>query len=180
MTEARLVAGEEISAAQAAALTVLLDLEARWENLRATRSGTPQVPSATPDLQAMQRAYAAFRTQLRAYQARFSPTHATELLLNTPDRLGRWCRQVRDFHLRAGHAAQAHCPVHVLEKAYRWADQLAGKRGAERASRAAPPGTAEAVIRHLEALAAWCDALTQSSRSRALPGAAPYNAVVPG
>jgi hypothetical protein len=111
----------------------------------------------------MQRAYAAFLAQLRAYRARFSPTHETELLLNTPARLERWCRQVRDFHLRAGHAAQAHCPVHVLEKAYRWADQLAGKRGAERASRAAPPGTAEAVIRQLEALAAWCDALTESS-----------------
>ena len=163
MPEVRLVAEEEISAAQAAALAVLLDLEARWENLRAARSGTPQVPSATPDLQAMQRAYAAFRAQLRAYQVRFSPTHATELLLNTPARLGRWCRQVRDVHLRAGHAARAHCPVHVLEKAYRWADQLAGKRGAERASRAAPPGTAEAMIRHLEALAAWCDALAESS-----------------
>ena len=110
----------------------------------------------------MQRAYAAFRAQLGAYRARFSPTHATELPLNTPARLGRWCRQVRDLHLRAGHAARAHCPLHVLEKAYRWADQLAGKRGTERASRATPPGTAEAAIRELDALAAWCDALTQS------------------
>ena len=161
MPEVRLVAEEEISAAQAAALAVLLDLEARWENLRAARLGTPQVPSATPDLQAMQRAYAAFRAQLSAYQTRFSPTHATELLLNTPARLGSWCRQVRDLHLRAGHAARAHCSVHVLEKAYRWADQLAGKKGTERPSRATPPGTAEAMIRHLEALAAWCDALSQ-------------------
>ena len=161
MPEVRLVAAEEISAAQAAALTMLLDQDARRENLRAARSGTPQVPSATPDLQAVQRAYAAFRAQLKAYQTRFSPTHATELLLNTPARFGRWCRQVRDWHLRAGHAARAHGPVHVLEKAYRWADRLAGKRGAERASRATPPGTAEAVIRDLEALAAWCDALTQ-------------------
>ena len=143
MPEVRLVPEEEISAAQAAALTVLLDLEACWENLRAARSRTPQVPSATPDLQAMQRAYAAFRTQLTAYQTRFSPTHATELLLNTPVRLGRWCRQVRDLHLRAGHAARAHCPAHVLEKAYRWADQLASKRGTERVSRATPAGTAQ-------------------------------------
>ena len=161
MPDVRLVAEEEISAAQAAALAVLLDLEARRENLRTARSGTPQVPSATPDLQAMQRAYAAFRAQLKAYQTRFAPTHAPELLLNTPARLGRWCRQVRDLHLRAGHAARARCPVHVLEKAYRWAGRLAGKRGTERASRATPPGTAEAVIRDLEALAAWCDALTQ-------------------
>jgi hypothetical protein len=99
MPEMRLVAEEEINAAQAAALAVLLDLEACWENLRAARSGTPHIPSATLDLQAMQRAYAAFRTQLRIYQARFSPTHATELLLNTPARLGTWCRQVRDLHL---------------------------------------------------------------------------------
>jgi hypothetical protein len=162
MPEMRLVAQEEISAAQAAALAVLLDLEACWENLRAARFGTPHIPSATLDLQAMQRAYAAFRTQLRIYQARFSPTHATELLLNTPARLGTWCRQVRDLHLRAGQASAAHPPIHAVEKAYRWADQLAGKRGTERASRASPPGTAEAVIRELDALAAWCDALTQS------------------
>jgi hypothetical protein len=160
MTEVRLVAEEEISAAQAAALTVLLDLEARWENLRAARSGTPQVLSATPDLQAMQRAYAAFRAQLKAYQTRFSPTHATELLLNTPARLGRWCRQVRDLHLRAGHAAQAYSAVHLLEKAYRWADRLADRKGRDRASRATPPGPVEAVVRELEALAAWCNELT--------------------
>jgi hypothetical protein len=109
----------------------------------------------------MQRAYAAFRTQLKIYQARFSPTHAAEFLLNTPARLGKWCRQVRDLHLRAGHSG-AQAPVHAVEKAYRWADQLAGKRGTERASRATPPGTAEAAIRELDALAAWCDALTQS------------------
>jgi len=65
------------------------------------------------------------------------------------------------LHLRAGQAAQAHSPVHLLEKAYRWADRLAGKRGKDRASRATPPGTVEAVMRDLEALAAWCDALTQ-------------------
>ena len=141
MPEVQLVAEEEISAAQAAALTVLLDLEARWENLRAARSGTPQVPSATPDLQAMQRAYAAFRAQLRAYQMRFAPTHASELLLNTPARLGRWCRQVRELYLRAGQAAQAHSAVHLLEKAYRWADCPA-RRCRSRTCRHQPPSLA--------------------------------------
>jgi hypothetical protein len=158
MPEVRHVAEERIGAAQAAELTVLLDLEARWENLRAARSATPQVAPVTQDLQAMQRAYDAFRAQLRAYQARFSPTHASELLLNTPARLGRWCRHVRDLHLQAG---QAHSLVHLLEKAYRWADRLAGKMGKDRASHATPPGTVEAMIRDLEALAAWCDALNQ-------------------
>src|SRR5262249_47319057 len=38
-------------------------------------------------LQAMQRPCAAFRVQLNAYQTRFVPTHATELLLTTPARL---------------------------------------------------------------------------------------------
>ena len=161
MPEVQLVAEKEISAAQAAALTVLLDLEARWENLRAARQETPRVSSIARDLLVMQKAYDAFRVQLKAYQASFSPTHVSELLLNTPARLGGWCRQVRDLHLRAGQSAQAHSPVHLLEKAYRWADQLAGKRGTERASRASPPGTAEAMIRHLEALAVWCDALSQ-------------------
>jgi hypothetical protein len=163
MPEVQLVAEEGITAEQAAALSVLLDLEARWENLRAARAGTAKVTPVTPDLLAMQRAYAAFRAQLRVYQTRFSPMQATELLLNTPARLAKWCRQVRDVHRRAGHPAQAHCPASVLEKAYRWADLLTGKRGAERVSRAAPPETAEALIRDLEALAAWCDALSQIS-----------------
>jgi hypothetical protein len=161
MPEVRHVAEEEIGAAQAAELIVLLDLEARWENLRAARQGTPRVSSSAQDLQGMQKAYDAFRVQLKAYQARFSPTHAPELLLNTPARLGGWCRQVRDLHLRAGQSAQAHSPVHLLEEAYRWADRLAGKKGKDCMSRATPPGPAEAVFRDLEALAAWCDALTQ-------------------
>jgi hypothetical protein len=160
MPEVRNVGKEEIGAAQAAELAVLLHLEARWENLSAARSGTPRVPSVTPDLQAVQRAYDAFRAQLRAYQLRFSPTHESELLLNTPSRLGIWCRQVRDLHVRAGRAAEAHSPVPLLEKAYRWADRLAGKRGKERVGRATPPGTVEAVFLDLEAVAAWCDALT--------------------
>ncbi len=163
MSEMRLVAEQEISADQAAALTVLLDLEAHWENLRAARSGTAMAPPITPDLLAMQRAYAAYRAQLKSCQTRFSSMHATELLLNTPARLARWCRQVRQLQLRAAHPAQAHCPAHILEKAYRWADQLAGKRGTERATRVTPPETVEAVIQDLEALAAWCDALTQVS-----------------
>ena len=161
MPEVRHVAGEEIGPAQAAELIVLLDLEARWENLRAARQGTPRVSSIAQDLRGMQKAYDAFRVQLKAYQARFSPTHAPELLLNTPARLGSWCRQVRDLHMRAGQSAQVHSPVHLLEKAYRWADRLAGKRGKDCVSRAAPAGPAEAVFRDLEALAAWCDALTQ-------------------
>jgi hypothetical protein len=160
MPEVRHAPGEAIGAAQAAELIVLLDLEARWENLRAARQGAPPVSSVAQDLQGMQKAYDAFRVRLKAYQARFSPTHASELLLNTPARLGGWCRQVRDLHLRAGQSAQAHSPVHLLEKAYRWADRLAGKRGKDRVSCATPPGPAEAVLRDLEALAAWCDALT--------------------
>jgi hypothetical protein len=160
MPEVRDVAEQEIGVAQAAELIVLLDLEARWENLRAARQETPQVSSLARDLLVMQKAYDAFRVQLKAYQARFAPTHAPELLLNTPARLGGWCRQVRHLHLRAGQSAQAHSPVHLLEKAYRWADRLAGKRGKDRVSRATPPGPAEAVFRDLEALAAWCDALT--------------------
>ena len=161
MPEVRNVAEEDICAAQAAELAMLLNLEARWENLRAARQGTSRVSSIAQDLRGMRKAYDAFRVQLKAYQARFSPTHASELLLNTPARLGGWCRQVRDLHLRAGQSAQAHSPVHLLEKAYRWADRLAGKRGKDCVSRAAPAGPAEAVFRGLEALAAWCDALTQ-------------------
>jgi hypothetical protein len=161
MPEVRHVGGDEVDAAQAAELTALLDLEARWENLRAARPGAPQAPPATQDLQGMQRAYDAFRAKLKCYQMRYSPGHATELLLNTPARLGRWCRQVRDLYLRAGQAAQAHPPAHLLEKAYRWADRLADRSGKGRATHPTPPATAEAGIRDLEALAAWCDDWTR-------------------
>src|SRR5262249_9543385 len=125
--------------AQAAELALLIDLEARWENLRAPRSLVPREPSTTEDMLAKHKAYDAFRGRMRAYNSRHTPEHVPELLLNTPARLGKWCRWVRKVYGLAGHDPRVGCPAHLLEKAYRSADKLAGKAGRGPAARSAPP-----------------------------------------
>ena len=61
--------------AQAAELSLLVDLEARWENLRQTSPGDLQ------DLHGRQKAYDAFHTKLVAYNKQYRPAHVPELLL---------------------------------------------------------------------------------------------------
>jgi hypothetical protein len=78
------------------------------------------------------------------------------LLLNTPARLGRWCGAMRDLYARVEPNPKGHCPAHLLEKAYRWADRVADKVGKARVSRSNPPGTVRAAVLELEALARWC------------------------
>ena len=78
--------------AQAAELALLVELEARWENLRKPPSPTPEVPYSTQELHGRQKTYEAFRARLAAYNQRYRPAHIPELLLNTPARLGLWCR----------------------------------------------------------------------------------------
>src|SRR4051812_37256310 len=113
--------------AQAAELASLVDLEARWENLRTPASRPPDSQPSIKLLQDKQRAYEGFRAKLAAYNKRFTPTHIPELLLNTPIRLGRWCQTMRDLHARLEPGTSAPFPVHLLEKAYRWADHVAAR-----------------------------------------------------
>ena len=143
--------------AQAAELSLLVDLEALWENLRkpATQSGSLTLK----DLSAKQKAYEAFRSSLAVYNKKYSPAHVCDLLLNTPTRLGIWCRTMRNLYLQIEPSPRGHCPVHLLEKAYRWADQIAARRNVDHFSRNPPPATVTDVIRGLEALAQWCDLL---------------------
>ena len=72
--------------AQAAELSLLVDLEARWENLRKLKLG-----HSLQDLKARQKAYDTFHAKLVAYNRRYTPMHVAELLLNTPLRLALWC-----------------------------------------------------------------------------------------
>lgn len=140
---------------QAAELSLLVDLEARWENLRTLNLG-----DRLQDLKARQKAYDAFHAKLVAYNRRYTPTHVTELLLNTPLRLSLWCRRMRDLYRQVERIPQGHCPVHLLEKAYRCADHLAAKLQMDPANRSAVlPGTIHHTASSLEALAQWCDAL---------------------
>jgi hypothetical protein len=149
--------------AQARDLSVLVDLEARWENLRQTAAQSPEVRSLLLDLQDKQKAYEAFRVKLAAYNKHYTPAHRPELLLNTPSRLGMWCRTMRDLYLQVEHDPQGHCPVHLVEKAYRWAERIGVRLNQDRISPSTPPGTIHAAIANLEALVQWCNELASGA-----------------
>ncbi|HLJ92743.1 MAG TPA: hypothetical protein VKU02_06050 [Gemmataceae bacterium] len=155
-----------MDAAQAAELSLLVDLEARWENLRRNSLRTPEVESSTRELQGKQKAYECFRAQLVAYNQQYTPAHIPEMLLNTPSRLAKWCRTMRDLYLRVEHDPRGHCPVHLLEKAYRWADRVGVRMNKGSFSRSTPPDTIGAAIRDLEALGQWCDDLAKVAPPR--------------
>jgi hypothetical protein len=147
----------DLDPAQATELSLLVDLEACWENLRKP----PPLPARATlhDLTGRQKAYDAFRVRLLAYNKKFAPAHVTDLLLNTPTRLGLWCRAMRDLFRQIELHPNAHCPAHVLEKAHRWADQIGARLAKSRVSRTTPPATIGDVIQGLEALILWCDDL---------------------
>jgi hypothetical protein len=148
-----------LEAAQAAELALLVDLEACWENLR-TRAQAPAAgQSSIQGLHNKQRAYDAFRVKLAAYNKRYKPPHTPELLLNTPARLGLWCKAMRDLYLRIVLDPNARCPNHLVEKAYRWADRLADSMGKPHVDRPVPQGTIPAAILELDVLCQWCAGL---------------------
>ena len=146
-----------LSAEQAIDLCLLVEMEARWENLRKERSQTPMPrPLTNEDLHAAQKAFSTFRAKLLAYNKKYTPAHATDLLLNNPVRLGTWCRRMRALYLQVEHDPRVPCPVHLLEKAYRFAEGMAGRTGKEPFQRSESLQTVQAVIGELEALAQWC------------------------
>ena len=159
MPEMKEASVRPLAPAQATELALLVDLEARWENLRKTPSQTAQAGATTQDLHVKQKAYDAFRTQLMAYNKQYTPAHVPELLLNTPSRLGIWCRTMRDLYLLVEQDPKGHCPVSLLEKAYRWADHVGARMNKDRVNRSTPPGNIQTAIRDLEALGQWCDDL---------------------
>ncbi len=134
-----------------AELAVLVDLEARWENLRASR--TSASPSSLQELQSYQRAYDLFHTKLVAYNNRYTPRHIPEVLINTSVRLEQWCKKLST--LFATLDDQVPFPAHLLAKAYRLADVIV--RRSKRACAGRPaPGEVPSAARQLEMLAAWC------------------------
>jgi hypothetical protein len=157
MPEMRVAALGSLPAAQAAELALLVDLEARWENLRKTPA--PNLVAARLDLMDRQKSYETFRAKLVAYNEEHTPAHVPELLLNTPSRLGAWCRRMRDLHVQVEQDPRGRCPEHLLEKAYRCADRVGVRLNKALISRSPPPATIGAAIRDLETLAAWCDDL---------------------
>jgi hypothetical protein len=148
------------SSAQNTELCLLVDLEARWENLRVYQPSSPSMASPLKELHQKQKAYEAFFAKLAAYNKVYKPAHVPELLLNNARRLGVWCRRMRDLHLRVQHDSQAHYPVHLLEKAYRWADRVADKLKEDRITRPTLSENILTAIRDLEDLVQWCDKLS--------------------
>ncbi len=151
-------AAEELDPAQAAELVRVIDLQARWENTRAEPVGADG-ESSPSNLHGRQRAYEAFRSRLAAYTTRYKAAEVPETSLNTPVRVGMWCRVVRAVFRRARPEAGTDCPSHAAEKAYRLADRIAARLKVEPVGRASPPDGIGAAIGALEAVILWCDGL---------------------
>lgn len=149
----------ELAPAQAAELSLLVELEAGWQNLRKGPSRPPEATSVTQTLQGVQRAYDAFHSKLVAYNKRYAPAHVPELLLNTPTRLALWCRTMQEVFLKAENQPRVPCPVELVERAYRAAERIGIRLNATLPSRSGPPGTVRAAMQDLAALAQWCDGL---------------------
>ncbi len=163
MADVRDIPVGALDPAQAAELALLVDLEARWENLRTTTSRPADVQPTTQELHGKQKAYEAFRAKLAAYNKRFKPSHIPELLLNTPLRLGIWCRTMRDLYDRVGQAPSMQPPVHLVEKASRWAERVAARIGAQPPAQMAPPASIREAIERLDGLTKWCASIAPAT-----------------
>ena len=147
--------------AQAIELSLLVDLEARWENLRIFQPDAAGMPSTLKELHQKQKAYEAFHAKLVIYNKAYKPAHVAELLLNNAARLGKWCWRMRDLVRQVQNDPRAHCPTDLLAKAYRWADRVAARMKKEHIARPMPSVTISAAIQDLEELARWCDSLSR-------------------
>jgi hypothetical protein len=70
---------------------------------------------------------------------------------------------MRDLYLQVAQNPAVPCPVHLVEKAYRWADKLAAKTGCGPINRTKPPADIQTAIAELETLLLWCESLTRSA-----------------
>ena len=149
-----------LSAQQANDLILLVDLEARWENLRMDQSAARGKTSSRDELKHIQRAYEAFHDKLVAYNKQFKPAHVPELLLNNASRLQLWNQRMKGLFLLVLQSdSQASCPVHLVEKAYRCADRIADRAHKERFPHLLPSDSLAATVQDLDKLIAWCDSL---------------------
>ena len=144
---------------QPAELSLLVDLEARWENLRGNRVVNIGKEDTATHLQQRQKAYEAFHSKLATYNKTFKPAHVPELLLNTPQRLGGWCRGMRDLLARLEQSAKMPYPTHLMEKAYRSAERVSGRLHKDLAQRPTPTSDVSGAIAELEVLARWCESM---------------------
>lgn len=147
---------------QAKDLLQLVDLEARWENLRNTPASTPGSLSLE-ELQEKQKAHLAFQAHLVAYNQRYTPAHIPELLLNTPARLGKWCWHMRDLCRKVEQAGTIQDCSYLAAKAYRWADKIARRLGKDPVPREPAAGGSKSIADVLEYVGQWCSDLNPAA-----------------
>jgi hypothetical protein len=140
---------ERLDPVQAAELARVLDLQSRWENMRA------DCGDSTTRLQSLQRAFEAYRVRLTEYKTRHRSHEIPDQSPSSPDRLGAWCRMVRVLFTRAAEGNE--CPAQVVTKAWRLADRIAARAKLEPVGRESPAGNMAEAIRQLDVLIAWCD-----------------------
>jgi hypothetical protein len=154
------MADQTTSLIQATELSRLVDLEARWENLRMDQSANRGKTSDREELKRIQMAYEAFHDKLVAYNNRYRPAHVPELLLNNAPRLLVWFRSMKGlFLLIMQNDSRVPFPVHLLEKAYRCADRIADRSHKERFLRPPVSDTIAATVQSFDNLTQWCDGL---------------------
>lgn len=147
-----------VTSCRAIDLALLVELEARWENLRPDRSAPTDLHSTHKDLTRVQQAYEAFRIKLAEYNKKYTSDYVAAAQQQTSVRLALWLRKMRDvYHQVEGHA-DVPVPSALLEKAYRCADAVARKAGKEPFGRSGP-STVAAAVQELQALEVWCNRL---------------------
>jgi hypothetical protein len=147
---------EKMDPAQAVELARLFELHAKWENMRETPAGAA-TGFSTLDLQERQRAYDSFRTRQAAYTARFRAAPLSEVSLNGPERVGDWARTVRAVLRRAEIEAKDESFPHVVAKAYRLVERVAGRIKVEALARGATGEGINGAVRNLNAAIQWCE-----------------------
>ena len=84
MVQMNEAAAASLTPSRATELTRVLELQSEWENLAADHV------HSTARLQAVQKAFDAYRTRMLAYTARDRTQPVPELTLNKSSRLGAW------------------------------------------------------------------------------------------
>ena len=152
LTEAE---AERLSAEQATKMVRVLELQASWEN---RRDDPKRVIGTLDDLHTLQKTFDAFQTAWRLYSSAYFNARLPESTQTVPDRLLLLCRALRGVFQRA----EGECPVQVMAKMYRLADQIAARMGTEPVGRGRLEDLAGAV-RELDGMIAWCKPLVPPS-----------------
>jgi hypothetical protein len=154
MLQMRESAVGNLDLAQATELATIIELEARWDNLRQTSESHD---AAFDDLQGKQRAYEAYRSKLVAYNQRYKAGYEVERSVSTPVRMEMWYKDMQILYRQVENGRPEFYPVQLIRKAYRLADKLAVRLKKVPVNRTTPQGTTlRSAIEELEELARWC------------------------